>query len=572
MISLFIFVWRLLDKKHKLSVFKIAALSIIGAFFDLFAVASVVPLIAFAANNKNSEILGVFEKKIGINLQGVDLSQLIFIFGILLIFSGLFRFYLNFITTKVINNTGAFVSKEIFSTYLGKRYEYFILSNSADAIANITTKGRHAGSIVLKPVLSMLNGLVLISGYSYLLIMLEPMVTIFSFSVLVLIYLLFSYGFRRGLTSQSSIINKETNRSILFIQNSFGHIKEIILSNKRTQVIKEFGDIEYNLRQAVSSSQILSMMPRYVIEISLAIIFPCVLYYIGSSKNGINESLPYLFAVALTMQRMLPVLQQLYSSVSNLYANSESIRALRAEYIEAKLNSDFCINLESAASVDLICNESIALQNIAYAYPNTNCFVFKNLSLKIRIGSKIGINGPSGSGKTTLLALILGLLSPTEGQILIDGKVIDNGKIDQIRNLFALVPQEIFLFDGSISENIAQTKADSIDSKRLLAAIRLAQLDLYISSLPNGIETIVGERGILISGGQRQRIGIARALYSDPKILVLDEPTSALDDDTAKTIIDELLKIPKEALTLIVVSHDIRVFEGFDLVKELSVR
>jgi ABC-type bacteriocin/lantibiotic exporter with double-glycine peptidase domain len=222
--------------------------------------------------------------------------------------------------------------------------------------------------------------------------------------------------------------------------------------------------------------------------------------------------------------------------------------------------------------VDLICNESIALQNIAYAYPNTNCFVFKNLSLKIRIGSKIGINGPSGSGKTTLRAIILGLLSPTEGQILIDGKVIDNRKIDQIRNLFALVPQEIFLFDGSISENIAQTKADSIDSKRLLAAIRLAQLDLYISSLPNGIETIVGERGILISGGQRQRIGIARALYSDPKILVLDEPTSALDDDTAKTIIDELLKIPKEALTLIVVSHDIRVFDGFDLVKELSVR
>jgi ABC-type multidrug transport system fused ATPase/permease subunit len=572
MISLFIFIWRLLDIKHKISVIKIAALSIIGAFFDLFAVASVVPLIAFAANGENSQILGVFEKKFGINLQQVDLNQLIFIFGILLIFSGLFRLYLNFITIKIINNTGAFVSKILFSTYLGKRYEYFILSNSGDAIANITTKGRHAGSIVLKPMLSMLNGFVLISGYSYLLITLEPIITIFSFSVLVLIYLLFSYGFRKNLTSKSSIINKETNRSILFIQNSFGHIKEIILSNKRAQVIAEFGAIEYKLRQAVSSSQILSMMPRYVIEISLAIIFPFVLYYIGSSKNGINESLPYLFAVALTMQRMLPVLQQLYSSVSNLYANSESMRALRAEYIEAQLNSDFYSNLETEANVAVRCNESIALHNIAYAYPNTNSFVFENLSIDIRIGSKIGINGPSGSGKSTLLALILGLLSPTDGQILIDGKVIDNKDINQIRNLFALVPQEIFLFDGSISENIAQTNADSIDGKRLSTAIKLAQLELYISSLPNGIETIVGERGVLISVGQRQRIGIARALYSDPKILVLDEPTSALDDETAKTIIDDLLKIPKEALTLIVVSHDLRVFDGFDFIKDLSAR
>jgi ATP-binding cassette subfamily C protein len=208
-------------------------------------------------------------------------------------------------------------------------------------------------------------------------------------------------------------------------------------------------------------------------------------------------------------------------------------------------------------------SSDILIKNISYSYPNTSINVLSNISMQINKGSVVGIIGQSGSGKSTLIDVILGLLKPTEGQILVDGVDIATN-VSGWQSQIGYVPQSIYLTDESIRSNIAfGLPEDEIDDKKIRKAILSAQLDVFIDSLADGLDTAVGERGVRLSGGQRQRIGIARALYNDPRVLVLDEATSALDSLMAQEVMKAVDKMRGER-TILMVAHQITTIKDCD--------
>ena len=208
---------------------------------------------------------------------------------------------------------------------------------------------------------------------------------------------------------------------------------------------------------------------------------------------------------------------------------------------------------------------SIELRDIVYAYPNTDKLIFDHAQLTVPIGASVGIMGTSGAGKSTIVDILLGLLEVREGRILADGIEVKTHYRSWLKNI-GYIPQMIFMLDDTIRRNVAFGVHDeNIDEDRVWEVLKEAKLDEFVRSLPEGLETGIGERGIRLSGGQRQRIGIARALYYDPEVLILDEATSALDNDTESAIMESINGLQGRK-TLVIIAHRLRTIEKCDVV------
>jgi ATP-binding cassette, subfamily B, bacterial PglK len=264
--------------------------------------------------------------------------------------------------------------------------------------------------------------------------------------------------------------------------------------------------------------------------------------------GGVVKAIPVLGALALGAQRLLPLLQQAYSGWSLASGNHRAFRDI-VELMEAPIPAP-----QPAAPRPLAIERELAFEGVGFRYPEGR-FALAGASFCIRAGEHVGIAGTTGSGKSTLLDLLMGLLDPDEGAILVDGRPLDSASRPAWQAGLAHVPQTIYLADDTIAANIAFPRdAGELDSGRLEAAVRAAQLDVFLAGLPEGLQTYVGERGVRLSGGQRQRIGLARALYRRPRLLILDEATSALDEATETAVLAGLHEMRRD-LTLVTVAH-----------------
>ena len=275
-----------------------------------------------------------------------------------------------------------------------------------------------------------------------------------------------------------------------------------------------------------------------------------IILYLMTQKGSFNNALPILSLYIFAGVRLMPAIKQIYASFVSFTFVEPSLNRL---YQDIKnLNSNNITNNEKIVNF----KESIRLKNIYYTYPNSSKETLHDMNLNIPIKSTIGLIGSTGSGKTTTVDIILGLLSPQKGTLEVDGKIILDNNIRSWQKLIGYVPQNIFLTDDTISANIALgTKSEDINLENVQKASKIANLHKFvIEELPQKYETKIGERGIRLSGGQRQRIGIARALYNNPKILILDEATSSLDNDTEKSVMDAVDNLSKE-ITIILIAH-----------------
>jgi ATP-binding cassette subfamily B protein len=262
----------------------------------------------------------------------------------------------------------------------------------------------------------------------------------------------------------------------------------------------------------------------------------------------------------------LPALQQCYATLSSLRGAEASLREV-VRLLEQPIPSDVS---DDRTVAKLPFDKAIELKSVTFGYAGHVLTVLKEVNLKICRGERIGIIGTTGSGKSTLIDIIIGLLSPTEGVIEIDGHSLTAENLRAWQSQIAHVPQSIYLFDGTIEENIAfGVPMNSIDRIRVRDAAQRAKIHEVIEELPDGYQTVVGERGVRFSGGQRQRIGIARALYKNAKVLVLDEATSALDNETEAAIMDTMVDIGRE-LTFLIIAHRLTTLSCCDRVVELN--
>jgi len=345
-------------------------------------------------------------------------------------------------------------------------------------------------------------------------------------------------------------VSKEQNKVIKALQEGLGGIRDILIDGTQAIYCKLYRDADLPLRRANSKIQTVGSAPRYIVEAFGMVLIAGLAYFMASHLGGIASTIPILGALALGAQRMLPLFQQCYSSWSSIRGSQESLIDVLAILDRPMPNHDLSDQYQLIPF-----NQSITLKNLIFQYTPDLPQVLSGINLTIPKGSVIGFIGSTGSGKSTLLDIVMGLLEPTDGHILIDGKTLSLGDARSWQRHIAHVPQSIFLSDVSIAENIAfGVSVENINMAEVIKAAQKAQIHESILGFPQAYETPVGERGVRLSGGQRQRIGIARALYKKADVLVLDEATSALDNETESAVISAIENLRNE-MTILVVAH-----------------
>ena len=388
--------------------------------------------------------------------------------------------------------------------------------------------------------------------------------------------LVISYGFiakivRKRLKNNSKFIANSTKSEISILKESFNFIKDLILDFSQPRYLSSFKSIDINMRRLQVENIFLGVSPRYIMEVMGFVFIASLALYLSFTLEQPQNSIPILGTIALGAQRLLPSLQQIYNSWSQIgYYNTDMLNVL--SILETKQNiTDESRIYNKVLNNSYTFKNNIRFENVYFSYSDDAHMVLNDLSFSINKGERVGIIGSTGSGKSTLLDLLLSILTPTKGNIFIDDVNLHSiNQISNWRQIIAHVPQSIFLLNDSISTNISLEKVTSHDELSLInSSAEAANLIDYVNSLDNKLETYVGENGIKLSGGQRQRIGIARALFKNPQVLLLDEATSALDIHTEKKIIKSIAQLSRD-ITVIIVAHRLSTIKTCDRIFQLE--
>ena len=349
------------------------------------------------------------------------------------------------------------------------------------------------------------------------------------------------------------------------ISEAFRAIKEVKFSGLEELYLNRFNAPSRRHALNTAYASIVVQIPRFGLEIVVFGGMLGLMLYFLSIGGGVVAALPIISLYALAGYKLMPTLQQIYGSFSNLKFAKESVESICLHLNELNVNID---ELESGNRLNCLQQFSkISLKDLSFRYPGAKSYAIKDFSMDIEVNTIIGLVGSTGCGKTTLIDLILGLLEPSSGVISIDKLQIDNKNIKTLQRIIGYVPQQIYLSDDTISANIAFGEVrEAIDQRAVESAAKVSKLhEFIVSDLPRGYQTIVGEGGIRLSGGQRQRIGIARALYRSPKILIFDEATSALDNLTEKIVMEAIKKL-SQRVTVIMVAHRLETVRQCDAI------
>jgi len=364
--------------------------------------------------------------------------------------------------------------------------------------------------------------------------------------------ILFFYIWRKTNTRWGEERQVIEGRKIQYIQQGFGGIKEIKLLGQENYVTDIFKKIISRVSIISRNQQLIQFIPKLSLETFAVIAMGSIIIFLVSYNYDRSNLIYYLGIYVLAGYRLMPLIARIISNSQIIQFYLPVVKVINLELGHSRINNSHKktdLNQEPLNFRGLI-----ELNDVSLTYKNSDKASLKNINLKIKCGSTIGIMGESGSGKSSLVDLILGLLEPTKGNIFVDGKNI-NTDIKKWQALIGYVPQDIYLNDDTIKNNIAfGLNPTDIDDHKLKEALRSAQLDEFIKSLKNGEDTVVGERGVRLSGGQLQRIGIARAIYHNPPIIVLDEATSSLDEKTESEVMKSIYKMSVKK-TILIISH-----------------
>jgi ATP-binding cassette subfamily B protein len=367
---------------------------------------------------------------------------------------------------------------------------------------------------------------------------------------------------RRRLAGHAAVIQTAYEARLKEAQESLGGIRDIILDHSQELRVERFRTIDTRFASARAESAFLVAAPRFLVEALGLILIALLAVAIADRPGGFIAALPVLGALALGAQRLLPLISQIYSGWANLTASRPIIRDL-AELVSLPVGQD-----GDPSGTTLPFAKAIELDGVSFSYADRPQPALQVIDLAIPKGSRVAVTGKTGSGKSTLADLLMGLIEPTEGRLAVDGATLIGEALQRWRRSVAHVPQSIFLADESIAANVAL--GGPPDMERVRRAAATAQLSEFIETLPKGVDTLVGERGVRLSGGQRQRLAIARAIYKEASLLVLDEATSALDDETEAAFLRTLDALQAQGQTIVIVAHRRSTIAGCDMIIRLD--
>jgi len=542
-------------------------LMLVSAFAEVVSLGAVLPFIGILAAPDlvfKHPIVADVAQAWGITSADQLVLPLTVVFAAAALIAGAIRMLLLWVSTRLAFASGADLSIEVYRRTLYQPYQVHVARNSSEVISGITNKV--GGSVnVLYNLLTLISSIVLLVAITLALIAIDPVVALAATVGFGATYGLIAWMSRRRLHRNSQRIAYEQTQVIKALQEGLGGIRDVLLDGTQPVYCDIYRQADLPLRRAQGNNLFIGGSPRFAMEALGTVLIAALAYGLSRQAGGIATALPVLGALALGAQRLLPVLQQGYSAWASIAGN----QALLADTIEL-LDQPLPAAVLQPAQAPLLYQDAIRFDAVRFRYTSDGPWVLDGLNLTIPKGARVGFVGSTGSGKSTTLDLLMGLLMPTEGELLVDGQSISGNRVRAWQRTIAHVPQSIYLADTTMAGNIAfGVPRAAIDLQRVQQAARQAQIADFIESRPEGYNTYVGERGIRLSGGQRQRIGIARALYKQASVLVFDEATSALDNATEQSVIDAIEGLNRD-LTILLIAHRLTTVRRCDTIVELE--
>ncbi len=563
----------LLDKKQKKIMVLLVLLMLIGAVLETMGVAIILPVMNVVVEDdavNNHAYLRWICDVLRIDYGDTKTLMISVLVGLILVFAvkNLFLFFQQKVQLRFVYSNQFATSRRMMINFMKRPYEYYLNADTSVIQRTITSDVNNMYGLILALLGLASEGIVFVCLVAISFVSDVWMtITVATLLVVVLLVIMFIL---KPIMKRAGVENQDYYSGLYkWIDQSVMGIKEIKIANKESYFIREYSNCGAGYVSAVQRYNLYNATPRLLIE--TVAIMGMILYIIIRLLGGttVIEIMPQITLLAVAAMRLIPCANRINNYLTSIsYFEpffmgvsdnlTQEITDETIDYSENSYRKD-----EDIAKMPI--NKAIELKDIVYKYPNTDVLIFDHADMTIKVGQSVGIVGTTGAGKTTVVDILLGLLKLESGQILADGVNIFDDYKGFLKNV-GYIPQSIFMVDDSIRKNVAFGYADEdIDDEKVWNALKQAQLDEFVRSLPEGLDAGIGERGIRISGGQRQRIGIARALFEDPEVLVMDEATSALDNETEKAIMESINFLHGKK-TLIIIAHRLQTIEKCDTV------
>lgn len=563
---------KVLNAKQKSRVGILIILILIGAILETLGVSMIYPLVEavmMPESFQNNRLIVWIGGILGMGSTEEYVSMMLWALIFVFLFKCVYLIFLNYVQYSFIMNSQYRISRDLLKVYLNKPYEFYLNASTADVLRTVYADSTGIFSLLLQ-CMQLVTELMIALFLGVYLILIDPMMTIVVGALLVGLTLL-SVGLLKPrigrIGEESRQQQSKMYKNIIQAINSAKDVKVYGKEDAFLEFYKKYGKRYYNLSR---DNQVLGSIPKLTIEavaISGVLLYMAVMIHMGES---ISNMVPMLSAFAVAAIRLLPSASRINTYLSNIAYYKPTL-----DYVYDNVELPKNVDEKTAEKYTEVCHQKMSFQdklelkNIFYKYPNTDRYILENAQMVVPVGKSVGIMGPSGSGKTTAVDIVLGLLQLENGSILCDGRNIFEDYPAWLANI-GYIPQTINMIDDTIRANIAfGIDEERIDDKRIWEVLEEAQLADFVRSLPEGVNTVIGERGVRISGGQRQRIGIARALYHNPDILVLDEATSALDNDTEAAIMEAIESFHGKK-TMLIIAHRLKTIENCDIIYKVE--
>lgn len=565
---------QILSKQQKIRVVIIAIMMVIGASLETLGVGLILPLVSaittpdIIMTNKYAKLVcEIFDLHATRTFMIVVIAALIFVY----IFKNIYLFGEYYVQYRFICNNRFAVQHRLMEKYLERPYEYFLKAESGEIVRVITDDTRNTFNL-LSTVLSFFTEAIISAALIVVIIVTDPVMAILIASVLGGTMLLISRLVKPILRKAGLKFQKNSAKMNQWLLQSISGIKEVKVTGKEGFFLTQFSKYGRKAIDSEKKNMVLGQVPRLSIEafsISAMLAVIAILMWRG---REIDTMLPQLSAFAMAAVRLMPSVNRMTASLNQISYYEPALDKMleHLSVVQRWQNDKADMKAEASACPkeqmdNLELKKEIALKDISFSYPGAEHPVLEQANMLVPIGMSVGIVGASGAGKTTAVDIMLGLLKTQEGQVLADGVDIQTAYHAWLSHI-GYIPQMIFMLDDTIRGNVAfGMDSKEVDEQAVWKALEEAQLAEFVRSLPEGLDTQIGERGIRLSGGQRQRIGIARALYTDPELLIFDEATSALDNETESAIMESINALHGKK-TMVIIAHRLTTIEGCDMV------
>lgn len=570
------------DKKQKLQSVLLCIGLFVGALLELVGVSFITQLVTLISNPEKIHSNEIMQYCYDFFNMTSDRQFFLFVV-IALIFvyliKNLYLLWINYVQYTFVFNNQLRLSGRLIDCYLKKPYTYHLDNNSAEMVRNVMLDSERFFQMLLSVFLT-LSELLVSALLCVFLLIVDPVITISVVAILAVftgLYLILFKGKAKKYGKTNQIYDGKMHQSI---NQALGAVKDIKILHREKYFADSFLAYGKKKMTAVRNNNVLGQFPKYLIEtVCIGTVLLVLVFKIYKGED-LNTMIPQLAAFVIAAFKLLPSVSKINNYANLIVFLKPSVDLIYRDIKDTEDMVDYEIADESGNIIEInddgsqnkdtcYVADKISINNIVYRYPHTDRDVLNGISFEIPLGKSIGFIGESGSGKSTLADVILGILTPTSGTVMYGNMDVHKHPLKWSKKL-AYIPQSIFLCDDTIRNNVAfGIDEDKIDDEKVWKALREAQLEQFVKSQPDGLDSMVGERGVRISGGQRQRIGIARALYDNPEILVLDEATSALDTGTESAVMEAIDKL-SGTMTLIIIAHRLTTIKNCDYVYKVE--